>query len=95
MGMTDFGKYQKRGYGDSIKKNISSIKRQLDALDRKFHFLNENRVDLTSDVLIKAKRYTAVESRVRKIKPIIEKRKHAFTVYEWMAIREILKIADC
>ena len=41
-----------------------------------------------------AKRYISLQGKVRKIKPILIKRKSAFTVYEWLEIKTILKIIE-
>ena len=38
--------------------------------------------------------YHALNRRVQKLKPILIKRRHAFTIYEWLEIQTLIRISE-
>lgn len=38
--------------------------------------------------------YQAINRRVQKLKPILIKRRHAFTIYEWLEIQTLLRLSE-
>ena len=53
-----------------------------------------NQDELDHETRLKAKWYGSIARKYQTIKPIIIKRKSAFSVYEWLKLKEILNIND-
>ena len=75
----------------TIKRNITAIEKQLGVISGKFDALFDQR-ESSASTFARARMTENTLSKIRKIKPILEKNKHKFNVWEWMAIRETLNI---